>query len=148
MNGWVDLAAANNNIWLVTVIHGIDGIGWESLTTETVENHFSYIKSRENDVWVATFADAARYIKQRMNAQVSFSLKGEQINVKLTHSLNKKLYDIPLTLKTYVNPEWRTVDVKQGRSVTSVDVKREGATAFVLYQAMPGKGTIVITPSK
>ena len=28
MNGWVDIAAANDNIWLVTVIHGIGGIGW------------------------------------------------------------------------------------------------------------------------
>ena len=115
------------------------------MTQQTVEEHFSYIKSKENDLWVATFADATRYIKQRMNAKVSASVKGEKINVKLTHSLNKKLFDIPLTLKTYVNPAWREVNVKQGKSVAKVNVQREGSAAFVMYQAMPGKGTIEIT---
>ncbi len=145
MNGWVDVTAENNNIWLVTVIHGIDGIGWEAITAQDINAHFSHIKSREDDVWVATFADAARYIKQRMNAKVSFSLKEEKINVKLTHPLNKRIYDIPLTLKTYVNPEWRAVDVKQGNSVLRVDVQHVEGEAYILYQAMPGKGTIVLT---
>jgi len=145
MNEWVDITASQDNIWLVTVIHGIDGIGYEPLTGQTVDDHFSYIKSKENDLWVATFADAARYIKQRMNAKVNSSQKGEKINVTVTHPLNKKLYDLPLTLKTYVNPEWNEAQVKQGKSVTKVTVQREGASAFVLYQAMPGKGVIEIS---
>ena len=145
MNEWVDITASQDNIWLVTVIHGIDGIGYEPLTGQTVDDHFSYIKSKENDLWVATFADAARYIKQRMNAKVNSSQKGEKINVTVTHPLNKKLYDLPLTLKTYVNPEWNEAQVKQGKSVTKVTVQREGSSAFVLYQAMPGKGVIEIS---
>ena len=145
MNAWVDTTAAQNNIWYVLVIHGVNGIGWEALTEETVDSHFSYIKSKENDLWVATFGDVARYMKQRMSAKVNASLKGRNINVSLTHPLNKKLYDIPLTLKTYVNPEWREVNVKQGKSVERVTVRREGNNAFVIYQAMPGKGTIVIS---
>ena len=148
MNGWMDVVASNDNIWVATVIHGIDGIGWEALTKETVEEHFSYIKSKENDIWVATFGDVTRYIKQRMNAKVSTSLKDDKINIKLTHSLNKKLFDTPLTLKTYVNPEWRTVNVKQGKSVVSVNVQREGSATFVMYQAMPGKETIEITAAR
>ena len=145
MNGWVDTTAMQDNIWLVTVIHGIEGIGWEPLTSQTIETHFSYIKSKENDLWVATFADASRYIQTRMNTTVSASQKGETINIRLTNSLNKKLYDIPLTLKTYVNPEWKEVNVKQGKSVAKVTVQHEGSAAFVMYQAMPGKGTVVLT---
>ena len=56
MNEWVDITASQDNIWLVTVIHGIDGIGYEPLTGQTVDDHFSYIKSKENDLWVATLA--------------------------------------------------------------------------------------------
>ena len=145
MNEWVDITAVHDNIWLVTVIHGIDGIGWEPLTAQTVDNHFSYIKSKENELWVATFADAARYIKQRMNAKVNSSQKGGKINVKVDHSLNKKLYDIPLTLKTYVNPEWKEVKIKQGGSVVTVNVQREGNAAFVIYQAMPGRKSVEIS---
>ena len=145
MNEWIDLTASQDNIWLVTVIHGIDGIGWEPLTNQTVNDHFAYIKSKENDLWVATFGDAARYIKQRMNAKVSFSQKGKNIQVKLTQSLDKKLFDLPLTLKTYINPEWEAVRVIQGKQVENVAVQHEGDVAFVLYQAMPGKGTITIS---
>jgi peptidoglycan/xylan/chitin deacetylase (PgdA/CDA1 family) len=145
MNEWVNITASQDNIWLVTVIHGVEGIGYEPLTRQTVDDHFSYIKSKENDLWVATFADAARYIKQRMNAKLSFSQKGEKIIVDVTHSLDKKLYDIPLTLKTYVNPQWKEASVKQGKSVTKLTVQRENSAAFVMYQAMPGKGTIEIT---
>jgi peptidoglycan/xylan/chitin deacetylase (PgdA/CDA1 family) len=145
MNAWVDTTAMQDNIWYVLVLHGIDGIGWEPLTGETVDAHFTYIKSKEDDLWVATFADAARYVLQRMNAKVDVSVRGENINVKVNHPFNKKLYDIPLTLKTYVNPEWREAHVKQGRAVTRLDVRREGNDAYVMYQAMPGKGTIVIS---
>ena len=145
MNEWIDITASQDNIWLVTVFHGIDGIGWEPITEQTIDAHFSYIQSKEDDLWVATFADAARYIKQRLNAKVSSSLKGEKINVALSHPLNKKLYDLPLTLKTYVNPQWKEAIVKQGKTVTKTIVQTEGAAAFVMYQAMPGKGTVEIS---
>ena len=148
MNEWVDTTASQDNIWLVPVLHGIEGVGWEPLTGQTVDDHFSYIKSKENDLWVATFADAARYIKQRMNAKLSFSQKGEKIIVNVTHPLNKKLYDLPLTLKTYVSPQWREATVKQGKMVTSANVQREGSAAFVMYQAMPGNGNIEISGVK
>jgi peptidoglycan/xylan/chitin deacetylase (PgdA/CDA1 family) len=145
LNAWADTTAMRNNIWYVLVLHGIDGIGWEPLTGETVGAHFEHIKSKENNLWVATFGDVARYIKQRMSASVKTSLKGRNINVSVNHRLNKKLYDIPLTLKTYVNPEWRGVSIKQGKTVTQMAVRREGNNAFVMYQAMPGKGTVVIS---
>jgi peptidoglycan/xylan/chitin deacetylase (PgdA/CDA1 family) len=148
MNEWVDITASQDNIWLVTVIHGIDGIGWEPLTSQTIDDHFSYIQSKENDLWVATFSDAARYIKQRMRAKVSFSLEGENILVTLTHPLDKELYDLPLTLKTYVDHQWTEVCVRQGESVAQVPVRREGAVSFVMYQAMPGDETIKISQIK
>ena len=148
MNAWVDTTALQNNIWLVLVVHGIDGIGWESLKKEDVDAHYSYIKSRENDVWVATFGDVTRYIKERMNAKLKSSQKGKNIKVTLTHSLDKKLFDLPLTLKTYVNPEWKEATVKQKKSVSKVKVQREGSLAFVTYRAMPDDGTVSISEAK
>ena len=145
MNAWVDTTAAQKNIWYVLVIHGIEGIGWEALTEETVDAHFSYIKSKENDLWVATFGDVARYIKQRNSAKVNSSLKGDNIFISLTHPLDKKLFDIPLTLKTCVNPEWKEVSVKQGKTVAKATVRHESNNAFIIYQAMPGKEVIEIS---
>lgn len=148
MKAWVDTAASQGNIWLVLVIHGIDGIGWEALTSEDVDAYFTYIKSRENDVWVATFGDVTRYMKERMNATVSSSQESGKINVAVDHSLDKNLYDLPLTLKTYVNPKWKEVNIKQGNSVTRVKIQRERTAAFAMYQAMPGEGLIEISEIK
>ena len=148
MNAWIDTTAFQNNIWLVLVLHGIDGIGWEAVSSKTVDDYFSYIKSKDNDLWVATFGDAARYMTERMNTKGSSSLKGDKINVTLTLSLDKKLYNLPLTLKTYVDPKWEEAKIKQGKSVTKIKVQREGLTAFVSYRANPTKGAITISEVK
>ena len=90
----------------------------------------------------------ARYIKERMNAEVSYSQENGNINVTLVHSLDKKLYDLPLTLKTHVEPSWEEAKIVQGKSVANVEVLREGASTFVIYQAMPGEESITISRAK
>jgi peptidoglycan/xylan/chitin deacetylase (PgdA/CDA1 family) len=141
MNGWVDLAAGQQNMWLVTVIHGVDGIGWEPVTTADVEAHFSHIAANE-DLWVATFGDAARYILERMNSTVEYRTSGNRIAVSVDHPLDKALFDLPLTLKTYVDPAWGEVRVVQDGAATTVSVLRDGSGAYVIYQADPGDGEV------
>ncbi len=144
MNGWVDTAAEQQNMWLVTVIHGIDGIGWEPLTTSDVEAHFSHIASKD-ELWVATFGDAARYIKERMSATVTSAKKGRKIVVSVDHPLDKTLFDLPLTLKTSVDPAWKEVIVKQGKVTKSAPVHHSDKGAFVLYEAVPGPEKIYLS---
>ena len=138
MKAWVDTTAVQKNIWLVLVIHGIDGIGWEALTSESVDEYFRYIKSKENDLWIATFGDVARYMRERMNSAVKSSEKKRKISVMLTHSLDKSMYNLPLTLKTVVRPGWKEVIVKQGNESTSILTQKDGNITFVQYQATPG----------
>ena len=145
MKAWIDTAAAGNNIWLVLVIHGVDGIGWEALTIERIEEYFQYMKSKENDLWVATFADAAKYMRERMNSNVKSSVNKDKITIDLTHSLDISLYNIPLTLKSYVRPGWKKVVVKQGTEVKQLSTQKEGNETYVLYQAIPNGGNIEIS---
>jgi len=145
MKAWVDTTASENNIWLVLVIHGIDGIGWEALESESVDEYFQYIKSKEDKLWVATFGDAAKYMRERMNANVTISESRDRIVVNLTHTLDKTVYDLPLTLKTVVSPKWKEVIVKQGNEVKRIPTQQNGEETYVLYQAVPGAGNIEIT---
>ena len=138
MKEWVDTTAMQKNIWLVLVIHGIDGIGWEALTSESVDEYFRYIKSKENDLWVATFGDVARYMHERMNSEVKSSENKGKITVTLTHSLDKSMYDLPLTLRTVVRPEWKEVIVKQDNKSIRIPTQKKGNITFVQYQANPG----------
>jgi len=145
MKSWIDTTAASSNIWLVLVIHGVDGIGWEALTNDSLDEYFQYIRSKDNDLWVATFADATKYMRERMNANVKTSETKGKITIVLTHSLDKSKYDIPLTLKSYVSPEWKEVVVKQGDEVKRLRTQQQGKETYVLYQAVPNGGDIYIS---
>ena len=145
MKAWIDTTAACSNIWLVLVIHGVDGIGWEALKIEEIDEYFSYIGSKDNELWVATFADAAKYMRERMNATVSASENGGKITVTLTHSLDKSMYNLPLTLKTQVRPGWKEVTVRQGNETKQLPAQKNGGETFVLYQAIPNGENIEIS---
>ncbi len=141
MKEWADITAAQKNLWLVLVIHGVEGIGWEAMTGADMEAYFSHIAASD-DLWVATFGDAARYIEQRMNATLEWKRKGRRIVVRVDHPLDKRLFDLPLTLKTRVDPAWERVRVVQGSSATVVEVVRDDNGAYVLYRAVPGNDKI------
>ena len=148
MKTWIDTTAMQNNIWLVLVIHGIDGIGWEALNSSEVDDYFRYIHSKDNELWVATFGDAARYMRERMNSRVSVNNEGREIRISLTNDMDREFYDLPLTLKTSVKKGWDEVLVKQGEWEQMIKPLREGKEAYILYQAMPDAGDILISENK
>jgi hypothetical protein len=115
----------------------VDGIGWEPKTGAELGEYFAFIKSREDRVWVATFQDVVKYMRERMHASVQTSQDKEALEVTLRHDLKAELYDLPLTLKTTVPAGWPAVEVRQGARIQRVPVTRDGQGSFVLYQAVP-----------
>jgi len=139
MKSWVDTCLVHQNIWLVLVFHGVDGIGWEPRTGSELEEYFSYIKEREDQIWVATFADVTKYIRERQNATVNAAIEDDTIEVTLTHKLDQSLYDLPLTLKTYIPDTWQKVQASLGNG-TKADlyIHEDQNGRFVYYQMKPG----------
>src|SRR6201995_1896548 len=99
MKSWIDTTYSNKDTWLVLIFHGIDSLGWEPTPIPKLEEYFKYIKDREDKLWIATFGDVARYIREREHATINRSEKDGKIIVSLTHSLSKTDYDLPLTLR-------------------------------------------------
>ncbi len=137
LESWVDTTIAHNNIWLVLVIHGVDGVGYEPMTRQTLYTYFQYIHDHEKELWVATFMDVTKYMRERMDNKPEVRLSGKTIRVKLHPSLNPSLYNIPLTLKTYVPHSWNGVEVLQGKTRKSCSTARDGGGTYVLYQVAP-----------
>lgn len=145
MNSWVDTTLAHDNIWLVLVFHGVDGLGYEALPHELLDTYFQYIKKHEDNLWVATFADVAKYMRERMHATVKNDKAGDHIVVRLQHSLDADTYNIPLTLKTYVPADWKKVDVRQDEAHQQIQSKTDGKGNYVLYRVKPNKGIIELS---
>ena len=136
MKGWVD-TSIGHGIWLVLVFHGIEGIGWEALTTETMRAYLDYIKEHQGHMWIATFQDGAKYARERVNSTVRTNVSGEAIEVSVTHTLKPEVYDLPLTARTTIPADWRLVRFRQGDDVRWLPVHREGGEPFVMYRIAP-----------
>ncbi len=145
MTSWVDITASRGNIWLVLVFHGVDGVGWEPKTGAELESYFSYIRDRGDQLWVATFRDVVKYMRERMSARVASSRTGRDITVELSHDLPRDLYDLPLTLRTAVPADWDMVEVRQAGKAMTAAASRDGRGTFVQYRAAPNGGTIVVS---
>ncbi len=147
MKSWVDTTYANKDMWLVLVFHGIDSLGWEWTPIPKLEEYFNYIKSKEDKLWIATFGDATKYMREREHATIKSEEKDGKINVSLTHSLDKTMYDLPLTLKTYVPDKWSKVTVNQGTNTKTVEVQHDEKGGFVLYQVEPNTTNALLSGS-
>jgi peptidoglycan/xylan/chitin deacetylase (PgdA/CDA1 family) len=144
MKSWVDTIAGHDNIWLVLVFHGVDGIGWEPKTGAELKEYFGYIKSLEGRIWVATFQDVTKYIRQRMRSRVKAIWKRQTVEVDLRHDLPTDLYDLPLTLKTYIPAGWQSVEIRQGDRSARVATTRDEHGQYVLYQAVPNSDPVLL----
>ncbi len=148
MESWIDTCLAHHNIWLVLVFHGVDGVGWEAIPGDTLDSYFSYIKENEDNLWVATFQDVTKYMRERMNSVVKTSRSRDQIQVNLTHNLDPGLYDLPLTLKTDIPDRWKQIIVTQDGLDLKYEIISEGRGKFVMYQALSGVNPVIIRSLK
>jgi peptidoglycan/xylan/chitin deacetylase (PgdA/CDA1 family) len=142
IKAWVDTAATHNNIWLVFVSHGVDGIGWEPKTHEELKEYLEYLKSKEASLWIATFQDVTKYMRERAHGEVRSYQDGDALSVVLRDDLTDLSYDLPLTLKTNVPIDWRVAQVSQGKRTMRAEVIHNQVGAYVLYQAIPNAEVI------
>ncbi len=145
MKSWVDTLLERNNVWLVLTFHGVDGIGWEAKPHQELKEYFSYMKEKEDNLWIATFGDVTKYMRERMAAKVSAERKDDDIVIKLEHSLDKNLYDFPLTLKTYVPDGWSKVKIKQANADSEGEVLSDEHGSYVQYQAVPNADDVTLS---
>jgi peptidoglycan/xylan/chitin deacetylase (PgdA/CDA1 family) len=145
MKSWVDTVLSHQNNWLVLVIHGVDGMGWEAMTHQQLQEIFNYLKDRNNQLWIATFADVTKYMRERKSSKITSTSVNGHITVKLNCDLDKFHYNVPLTLKTYVKSSWKKVTVVQGRSTKLTQSLKDKKGTYVFYQSVPGEDQIVLS---
>jgi peptidoglycan/xylan/chitin deacetylase (PgdA/CDA1 family) len=147
MKSWVDTCIAHNNIWLVLVFHGIDGIGWEPRTGAELEEYFNYMNDRRADLWIATFSDVTKYIRERKNTVISSVVLDDTIEVNISSDLDTKVYDVPITLKTYVPVAWEIAvlhkKTKQENQLR-LKIQKDAQGSYVLYSVRPGEVEILL----
>jgi len=84
-------------------------------------------------------------MRERMHASVNTEKTGNHIVVHLQHSLDTNIYNIALTLKTYVPKEWERVEVKQGNYQELFKTQKDPKGNYIVYRASANKGAIKLS---
>jgi peptidoglycan/xylan/chitin deacetylase (PgdA/CDA1 family) len=146
MKDWI-ATSEKTGTWLVLVIHGIDGVGYEPIPIPIVTSYFDDIKAASDagKLWVATYQDGAKYIRERMKSKVDTKQNGQAIEVTITNAFDPKVYDVPLTARTTVPAAWTSAQVAQGKDVKKLAVEKDSTGSFVQYHVLPNGGPAKIT---
>lgn len=148
MKRWIDVCLTKDNIWLVLTFHGVNGIGYEPKESSDLKEYFEYMKLKESSLWIATFQDVAKYMRERKNSRAMVYMDKNKIRVELSHTLDPAVYDFPLTLRTYVPDNWEIASARQGVEVQYLKTMRDEVGAFVIYQARPNAEPIELRMEK
>ena len=139
LNEWADTLVKDNK-WGVLMAHAIAN-GYAALSdAEILRAHLKHVKSREGDIWVDTFANIARYEKERDDAKLTVTGTAGHVTCVLSSSLDPQLYNMPLTI------------VIDANGVTPARAERAGKELLVrvehrsiYFQAAPSEQPVMVT---
>lgn len=126
-NGWVDTAIAEHS-WLIEMWHNVVdelGGGYQEILVPEAAEHVAYLaeKAERNEIWVATYTEAVKYLREKQNIEVSAFIDGKYVYVTsaLTNQeMSAKTFDQPLTVKLEL-PEAATLKSAEGISQETKD---------------------------
>ena len=105
------------------MIHGLAD-GFDPLRPDVFESHLTYVKKHEKDLWIDTFGSIGRYIRQRDAAIIKdVKIDSNSVSFILDCKLNKKKFDIPLTLVIVTENKVTEAKARQGREFLPVTIQ-------------------------
>ena len=109
----------NANGWYVPIIHRVAETDGSELSYEMADRMFAYIASLRDEgrVWVTTFSEATKYIRERQNSTVSAYSEDGVIYARVDMAsyteddmyLSPEIFDTPLTLKVEVPEDYGVI---------------------------------------
>jgi len=133
--------AMDETSWVAVHFHGI-GAEWIMISLDSFIELLDFLVSVEDDLWIGGYISVYKYREERETALVSVrDVTEDEIRLDLTSHMDPVLYDEPLTLITEVPGDWEACTISHEASTTPCPAIVDG---FVQYEAVPGRGEIVI----
>ena len=140
-NAYIDDAIARGQA-MVAMVHGIT-TGYAAFASADVfENHLRYVKSREDRIWVDTFANVSRYTQERDAVKLTSSQSPASATFTVECPLDPKRFDYPLTV---VIPAGNVARAEAKRADCDGLLPVEIRTDRILIRATPSPQPVVVT---
>ena len=139
LDAWADKQVQEKK-WGVAMFHAI-AKGYAALDNpEELRVHWKNVKAREQEIWVDTFANVARYARERDESRLTCTGTTGKMTCMFTSELDPKVYDVPLTI---------VIEVK-GAATAKAERAGKEVPVFVLSDAIqvkaaPGPDAILVT---
>ena len=148
----VDYVSKNGG-WVVTMCHGIRETSGDATYAEAEAAFQKFSEyQKAGTVWVTTFGNATKYIRERQNSTVSYSYSAEGVTLKVTMAdktqdnlpLDASIFNHPLTVKIQVGNGVEKVNYSlNGEKRSSVTFTENGNT-YAYVNVIPNSGEIEI----
>lgn len=132
--------AYDRNLWHIQMWHGFDG-GEYCPPSSVAEAFFKEASAYKDKMWFATMDEAVKYIYEKQNATLTVEGDEKKVKVKLTDTLDDKIFDMPVTVKVKAPAGVLSATVTIKSKKQTVDVK----DGFVIFNLLPDKETAEIT---
>jgi hypothetical protein len=142
-------STASSKGWCVFLIHGIDGDGgYSPLSSIVLRASLQYLDTHRSTLWVSTFGNAAKYIRERNAVSVIESNNSDNsITLQVTDTLDNGIYNYPVTIRRPLPAGWTSAKVTQNGQAVDVNVVEVSTTKYVMFDVVPDGGDVVISKS-
>lgn len=130
--------------WGVYAFHGVGG-DWLAITPETLDELAAYLE-RHKEIWTATFGDVLRYIEESKAAGIRITQSDtNSVSVSIAWPMDKKIYDLPLTVKLEVPQTWKFVSASGDGKMLNARLVNQTKVTVILVDVPAGNSELRIS---
>lgn len=139
--------AAKTNGWCVFLIHGIDNDnGYSPLPSAVLKESLKYIDANKNKIWIDTFGNVVKYIRERNDVTVKeISNQENKIILNITDTLDNSIYNFPITIRRPLPANWKSASALQNGKTIPIAIVTVDSAKYVSFDVVPDNGEIEIT---
>lgn len=127
-------SALQQKRWMVVMLHAITN-GYAALPNAGVlEEHLKYVLTLQDRLWIDTFGNVGRYIKERDAVRLVVQRDASSATIALNTDLDAGLFNFPLTV------------VIERVQAVSADAKREGSPSPLPVTVADGRLMVDVVP--
>ncbi|MBR2466508.1 MAG: polysaccharide deacetylase family protein [Clostridia bacterium] len=137
--------------WFISMTHAVVNDSDDPTKPERYEAFYQFLaeKQAKNEIWVTTFAEATKYLRERQNSEVKAEALGDNISLEITMAemtgdglpLPESIFNVPLTVKVEVPSHWSAVSYDAGGETLYAKSFSDGGKRYVYVDALPNSKT-------
>jgi len=139
-------SAKNSGGWCVFLIHGIGANdGYSPLESSVLSSHLTTMNTNKADYWIGTFANVAKYIKERNALNLTeTAITADSLRITPTDNLDNAIYDAALTIRRKLPANWTDARVYFGTTLISSSIVTISNVKYIMFEVTPDKGVYYV----